>query len=122
MLIYSGVLNIGVMFISNQFVHTLYAKHLLVWIPHNKFYKDFYVTKGLSSEDMFRFSNINLEIQGENESIAKKNILDGKEMRGNINHIESGTEYASVEGPLNTHRTASNKTTLISEIPNVINK
>ena len=70
---------------------------------------------------MFRFSNINFEIQGENESIAKKIILDGKEMRENINHIESRTEYASVEGPLNMHRTSSNKTTLISEIPNVIN-
>ena len=66
---------------------------------------------------MFRFSNINLEIHGENESIAKKVILDWKEMRENINHIESRTEYASVEDPLNMHRTASNKATLISEIP-----
>ena len=74
------------MFISDQFAHTLYAKHLLIWIPHNKFYKDFSITKGLSSEDIFRFSNINLEIQGENESIANKIILDGKEMRENKSH------------------------------------
>ena len=29
--------------------------------------------------------------------------------------------FASVEDPLNMHRTASNETTLVSEIPNIIN-
>ena len=31
------------------------------------------------------------------------------------------TEFISVEDPLNMHRTASNETTLISEIPKIIN-
>ena len=31
-------------------------------------------------------------------------------------------QYASVEDPLNMHRTASNKTNLVSEIPNIINE
>ena len=43
--------------------------------------------------------------------------MDGKE----INDLENETEYASVEDPLNMHITASNETTLISEIPNIIN-
>ena len=36
------------------------------------------------------------------------------------NRNDAGTEYASVEDPLSMHRTASNETTLSSEIPNVI--
>lgn len=35
---------------------------------------------------------------------------------------DTETEYASVEDLLNMHRTISNKTTLISEIPNVNNE
>ena len=35
---------------------------------------------------------------------------------------DTETEYASVEDLLNMHRTVSNKTTLISEIPNVNNE
>ena len=31
------------------------------------------------------------------------------------------TEFISVEDPLNMHRTTSNETTLVSEIPNIIN-
>ena len=54
-------------------------------------------------------------------SVTKK-ILDGKEMRENINDTEEETEYASVEDPLNIHRIASNETTLISEIPDIINE
>ena len=42
-------------------------------------------------------------------------------MGENING-RSGTEFTSVEDPLNKHRTASNETTLDSEIPNIINK
>lgn len=40
-------------------------------------------------------------------------------MSESINDTE--TAYASVKDPLNMHRTASNQTTLLSEIPNVIN-
>ena len=42
-------------------------------------------------------------------------------MGENING-RSETEFASVEDPLNMHRTASNETTLVSEILNIINK
>ena len=41
-------------------------------------------------------------------------------MTKNIND-RSETEFASVEDPLNMHKTASNETTLASEIPNIIN-
>ena len=39
-------------------------------------------------------------------------------MRESISDTE--TEHVSVEGPLNMHWTASNETTLLSEIPNII--
>ena len=41
-------------------------------------------------------------------------------MTENIND-RSETEFASVEDLLNMHRIASNKITLVSEIPNIIN-
>ena len=87
---------------------------------HNKFCKDISVTKGLSSEDMFKFSDI-VEIPGETESVTEKNVSDGEEMTENINYNRSETEFTSVEDPLNMYRTASNETTLVSEIPNIIN-
>ena len=43
-------------------------------------------------------------------------------MRENVNDNESETEFASVEDPLNMHRTASSETTLVSEIPNIIDE
>ena len=43
-------------------------------------------------------------------------------MNKNNNENESEAEYASVEGPLNVHRTTTIGTTLISEIPNTINE
>ena len=91
---------------------------------HDKSYEDISITKGLSSDEMLRFSDI-LETQGENESVNEKIIPNEKEMCESINTKNiSGTEteYASVEYPLIMHRTASNETTLVSEIPNIINK
>ena len=41
-------------------------------------------------------------------------------MTQNIND-RSETEFSSIEDPLNMHKTASSKTTLISKIPNIIN-
>ena len=41
-------------------------------------------------------------------------------MTENIND-RSETEFALVEDLLNMHRTASNETTLVSQIPNIIN-
>ena len=55
-----------------------------------------------------------------NLSVLLKNISDEKEMTKNANE-RSETEFASVEDPLNIHRTASYETTLVSEIPNIIN-
>ena len=70
---------------------------------------------------MFKFSDI-VEIQGETESITETNISDGKEATENTNYNRSETEFASIEDPLNMYRTASNQTTLMSEIPNMINE
>ena len=42
-------------------------------------------------------------------------------MSKNIND-RSETEFALVQNPLNMHRTASDETILISDIPNIINK
>ena len=89
--------------------------------PHNKFYEDISVTKGLSDEDMFNFSDIN-ENQEEIESVTENGILNGKEMNENNNENTSEAGYASVEDLLNMHRTATNETTLISEIPSIINE
>ena len=36
-------------------------------------------------------------------------------------NISTETEYGSVEDPLSKHRTGSNETTLVSEIPNITN-
>ena len=71
---------------------------------------------------MFKFSNVQIQIQGETESVTEKNISDGKEMTENMNYNRSETEFASVEDPLNLYKTASKETTLVSEIPNIINE
>ena len=87
---------------------------------YNKFYQDISIAKGLSGEDMFKFSDI-VEIQGESECVTEKNVFDGKEMTENIND-RSETDFTSVKDPLNMHRTAPNEITLVSEIPNIITK
>ena len=51
----------------------------------------------------------------------KKLFLMGKKMTENIID-RSETEPATVDNSLNIHRTALNKTTLVSEIPNIINE
>ena len=56
------------------------------------------------------------------ESVTENGISDGKKMNKNNNEIASEAEYASVDDPLNMHRTATNETTPISEIPNIINE
>ena len=74
---------------------------------HNKFYENISVSKGLSSKEMINFSSID-EHQDIAESIHKKNISKEK-------------EYGSVEDPLSMHRTGSNETAVVSEIPCLIN-
>ena len=61
-----------------------------------------------------------MEIQGENRSVTEKIISDGTEMSDSINNTE--TENDLFEDFLSMHRTASNETALISEIPNIINE
>ena len=73
----------------------------------NKFYDNISITKGLSSEGMFKFSDI-VEIQGQSKCVTEKNISYGKEMTENINE-RSKTEFFSFEDPPNMCRTASNK-------------
>ena len=50
------------------------------------------------------------------------NISDGKKTTENLNDTRSNTELASVEDPLNMHKTASNEITLVSEISNIIDE
>ena len=66
---------------------------------------------------MFRFSDI-IEIQGENKTVTEKGIFNRTEMNESINNTETG--YGLVEVPLSMHRSVSNETTLISEIPNIV--
>ena len=80
----------------------------------NKFYEYISIAKGLSSENMFKFSEI-VEIQKQSECITeKKNVYNRKERTQNING-RSETEFASVEDPKNMCRTASNESTLVSQ-------
>ena len=72
---------------------------------YNEFYDDIPITKGLSSKEIIRFSHI------------EENV--GKEITENIND-RSETEFASIEGPLSMHRTGSNETIVVFEIPNII--
>ena len=94
----------------NQFIHTLYTRH---------FNKDISIVKGLSSEEMLKISDV-VEIQGQSECVTGKDFPYRIEMTENIND-RSETEFPSVEDPLNMHKTASNETILVSEIPNIIN-
>ena len=48
---------------------------------YNIFYGDITITKGPSSEEMIKFS----EIQGQSEYVTEKIVSDGKEMTENEN-------------------------------------
>ena len=69
---------------------------------------------------LLKFSDI-VQIQGKSECLTEKIVSDKKEMTENI-YDGSEIEFASVEDPLNVHTTASNETTLVSEIPYTINE
>ena len=56
----------------------------------------------------------------ENERVTANIMLDGQEIIENINDNESETKDALVKELLNMHKTASNETIPISEIPNII--
>ena len=86
---------------------------------YNKYYYDISIVESLSSEEMFKFSDI-AEIQGQCKCVTEKNVSDGKEVAENING-RSETEFALFEDPLNMHITASNGTTPVSEIRNITN-
>ena len=68
---------------------------------------------------LFRSSE-NVEIQGENESVTKKIVSNGKEMSESLN--DTYTVYASVEHLQNKHKSASDETTLVSEIQDIMNE
>ena len=68
---------------------------------------------------MFRFSDI-IEIQAKNKNVTEKIISGRKEVGEKGNDTE--TEHASVEDSLNMYKTASNETTLVSEIPSIIDE
>ena len=53
-----------------------------------KFYENISIPKGLSSEDMFRLSDI-AEIQGQNKNVTEKNFSDRKEVSENRNGTET---------------------------------
>ena len=89
---------------------------------HNEFYKIYFYHKGSFKLRHSGFLILILEITEKMRVLQKKLVWNGKEMRENMNDTESETEYASVEDPLKKHKTASNETTLISEIPNIINE
>ena len=76
---------------------------------YNKLYDNMSIAKDLSSEKMFKFSNI-VEIQEQSDCATEKNVSDGKEMTENLND-RSETKFDSLEDPLNMQRTASNETT-----------
>ena len=61
-----------------------------------------------------------LKLKKKIESVTEKIIPDGKEMSENMNDTE--IEYVSVKDPVNIHRSASNDTTLVSEVPNMVNE
>ena len=69
---------------------------------YNKFYEDISIAKGISGQEIFRFSDI-IKIQRKSQS-ATKNIPDGKEMSESIDHTD--IEYAFVEDFSNMYRTA----------------
>ena len=75
----------------------------------NKLYEHISIAKRLLSKKLFIFSDI-FETQIENDSATEKTIPDRKEMSEG-NNTEKETEYALVEDPLNTNRTALHETT-----------
>lgn len=79
----------------------------------NKVYNYISIAKGLLSKDKFKF----YKIQGETKSGTEKIFLMKKKRRKIQLTITSETRFAIVEDPLKICRTASNETTLVSEIP-----
>ena len=51
---------------------------------YNKCYEDKYIAKGLSSEEMFHFSDT-VEVQRRSECVTEKNVSDWKEKTENKN-------------------------------------
>ena len=69
--------------VSLEPVHPLTAYQALTYLKsYNKFSEDISISKDLSREAMFKFSDV-VEIQGQSESATEKIISDGKEMTGN---------------------------------------
>ena len=76
----------GHVFFEPVRVHIIYQ--VLASLKSHKFHEDISITKCLSSGHMIRFSNINVEIWWENESVTENITLDRKE----INYLKNKTE------------------------------
>lgn len=75
---------------------------------HCKFYKDISIPKSLSNNELLRFSK-NKPVKENLETVPEK-------------IFKHETPFTLIEDPLNTHRTVSSETTLVSEVPNIIDK
>ena len=55
---------------------------------HNELYDDISIRNGLLSKDMFKFFD-GVDIEGLNESVTEKIVLNGKETSENINDTKA---------------------------------
>ena len=109
----------SLIYILNLFVRTLYTRHLLISNLIINFMKMYLLQRISQMRTCLIFLTL-LKFK-DNLSVTERNVSDEKEMTENTND-RSETEFTSVEDPLNMHRTASNKTTLVFQIPNIINE
>ena len=91
------------MCILSQYVHQQYMKLSTISKEKNKFYKDISISYGLNSKEILNLSNI----PAIDETEADRLIVENK-------------SFESVDDPLNAHRAAGYKTTLVPEIPKII--
>ena len=108
------------MSISYQSDDTLYTRHLHILDHIINSLKIFLLQR--VSLVMRNFFPILLKFKEKLRVLLKKNISYGKEMSKDTNGTRSEIEFTLVEDPINMHRTALNETSLVSEIPNTIDK
>ena len=74
----NGLIVVGHVYFEPVHPHATYQA-LSYLNSHNKFYEDISIAKGLSSEDMFKFSDF-VERQGETEKGTAESICNAKKM------------------------------------------
>ena len=87
----------------SQYVHHHYMKLSTISKRKNKFCKDISISYGLNSQKILNLSDIPVIVKIEADSLI----------------VEIGS-FESVDDPLNAHRAAGYETTLIPEIPIII--